>query len=68
MPGTPRRRGSTLSEIGTYFGRAVHSTVISAQKKIDGLMAHGGGLKLADRACSLEEAIRRVEAQLHTTC
>jgi chromosomal replication initiator protein len=55
---------AALSEIGTYFGRRSHSTVISAQKKIDGLMAHGGGLKLADRACSLEEAIRRVEAQL----
>ena len=26
-----------LSEIGSYFGRRSHSTVISAQKKIDGL-------------------------------
>ncbi len=52
-----------LSEIGNYFGKRTHSTVISAQKKIEGLMAAGGEKSRAE-TLSLEEAIRRVEAQL----
>ncbi len=32
---------AALSEIGYYFGRRSHSTVISAQKRIDGWMAAG---------------------------
>ena len=30
-----------LSEIGSYFGRRSHSTVISAQKKVEAWMADG---------------------------
>ena len=34
---------AALSEIGSYFGRRSHSTVISAQKKIESWMASGIG-------------------------
>jgi chromosomal replication initiator protein len=55
---------AALSEIGSYFGRRSHSTVISAQKKIETWMSQGSSLQLADRSCSLEETIRRVEENL----
>jgi chromosomal replication initiator protein len=53
-----------LTEIGSYFGKRSHSTVISAQKKIEGWMADSSTHKLADTALSLEETLRRVEAEL----
>jgi chromosomal replication initiator protein len=53
-----------LSEIGTYFGRRSHSTVISAHKKVEAWMSGGTSLRLADTALSLEESMRRVEEHL----
>lgn len=53
-----------LSEIGSYFGRRSHSTVISAQKKIEACMAQSSSLRLAEGSLSLEETIRRVEEHL----
>ena len=55
---------AALSEIGQYFGRRSHSTVIAAQKKINSLMASSAELVVAQRDCKLEEAIRRVEDNL----
>jgi len=52
---------AALSEIGHFFGRRSHSTVISAQKKVSSLMSKGAPLKLAERSWNLEEVIRRVE-------
>ena len=56
-----------LSEIGSYFGKRSHSTVISAQKKIEGLITSGQSQKRSDTSLSLEESIRRVEAQLRAS-
>jgi chromosomal replication initiator protein len=53
-----------LSEIGVYFGRRSHSTVISAQKKVAGWMADGAAVPLNHRSVSTEETIRRVEERL----
>ncbi|MCA9102052.1 MAG: chromosomal replication initiator protein DnaA [Planctomycetales bacterium] len=53
-----------LSEISGYFGRRSHSTAITAQKKVDQLMACRGTVHLGDRACGVEDAIRQVEAKL----
>ncbi len=53
-----------LSEIGGYFGRRSHSTVISAQKKIEDWMRSAAGSQWAQRSLSLEETIRRVEENL----
>ena len=55
---------AALSEIGHFFGRRSHSTVISAQKKIEGWMAQGSSLDLHGKSCNVEDAIRRVEENL----
>ena len=55
---------AALSEIGHYFGRRSHSTVIAAQKKVESWMAKGSPVQLADRSLQLEEVIRRVEQRL----
>jgi chromosomal replication initiator protein len=55
---------AALSEIGRYFGRRSHSTVISAQKQVEGWMAAGRPLDLAERSWKVEEAIRMVELRL----
>jgi len=55
---------AALSEIGTYFGRRRHSTVVSAQRRIEDWMAEGAQVEVADRMCSVDEAIRRIEQRL----
>ncbi len=52
---------AALSEIGRYFGRRSHSTVVSAQKRVDGWLARGATLELADRVWKVEEAVRQAE-------
>jgi chromosomal replication initiator protein len=55
---------AALAEIGCFFGRRSHSTVISAQRTVDGWIASGSRLTLADAEWGIEEAIRRVEEAL----
>ena len=55
---------AALSEIGDFFGRRSHSTVISAQKRVDGWMASGQPLHLSERTWQIDDAIREVERQL----
>jgi chromosomal replication initiator protein len=55
---------AALSEIGEFFGRRSHSTVISAQKRVDNWMAAGESLVLAERSWNVEDAIRQVEQKL----
>ena len=55
---------SALSEIGDYFGKRSHATVISAQKRITGWMASGDSMQMADRPCQVEDAVRRVEERM----
>ncbi len=57
---------SALGEISEFFGRRSHSTVISAQRKIDGMVSQGAEISVADRPCRVEEAIRKVELALRT--
>jgi len=52
---------AALTEIGCYFGRRSHSTVIAAQKAVGGWVAKGSQVVLADATWDVEEAIRRVE-------
>ena len=40
---------AALSEIGHFFGHRSHSTVVSAQKRVDGWMTSGRPLDLAER-------------------
>jgi chromosomal replication initiator protein len=55
---------AALSEIGYYFGRRSHSTVISAQKKVNAWMADRSGPDGADNGRNVEEAIRKIEQTL----
>jgi chromosomal replication initiator protein len=58
---------AALSEIGQFFGRRSHSTVISAQKSMTQLVAERGELQLGDKTYNAEDAIRRVEAKLRAS-
>jgi chromosomal replication initiator protein len=54
------------SEIGEYFGRRSHSTVISAHRRVEKLITENAQIGVADRTCNVEDAIRRVETRLRT--
>jgi chromosomal replication initiator protein len=55
-----------LAEIGEYFGRRSHSTVISAQKRVADLLSAQSEIDMTQSRCKVDEALRRVEAQLRT--
>ncbi len=55
---------SALSEISTYFGRRSHTTVISAQKRVDRWLADGHSIELADRTWNVGDAVQQVERVL----
>jgi chromosomal replication initiator protein len=55
---------AALSEIGSYFGRRSHSTVISAQKAVSKWLTEQAPLRLRDCTCTAEDAIRQVEAKM----
>ncbi|MCC6494151.1 MAG: chromosomal replication initiator protein DnaA [Pirellulales bacterium] len=57
---------AALSEIGDFFGRRSHSTVVSAQRKFDQLISRRGEIVVGNQACRVEEALRRIEAKLRT--
>ena len=50
-----------LSEIGQYFGRRTHSTVISAQSAWRIGSPCGTSLEMADRVWDVDDAVRQVE-------
>jgi chromosomal replication initiator protein len=55
---------AALSEIGQFFGRRSHSTVVSAQRRIEGWMTDGSAIRLAHRAMNVDEAVRQIERRL----
>ena len=55
---------SALSEIGDHFGRRTHSTVISAQRKVDYWVNDGQQLHLAGRDWTAQEALDEIEQRL----
>jgi chromosomal replication initiator protein len=55
---------AALSEIGHFFGRRSHSSVISAQKNVERWLRRQERLTLSQRSCDIEEAIRKVEETL----
>lgn len=55
---------SALEEISQFFGRRSHSTVISAQKKIERMVSRGEKISLGGGDCSVEDAIHRVQQAL----
>jgi chromosomal replication initiator protein len=57
---------AAFSEIGEYFGHRSHSTVISAERKVNRWVADGMKLKLGRGSWLVEEAIRRIETKIRT--
>ena len=55
---------AALSEIGHFFGRRSHSSVISAQKSVERWLRSQQRMTLSQRTCEVEEAIRKVEETL----
>ncbi|MCA9223227.1 MAG: ATP-binding protein [Planctomycetales bacterium] len=53
-------------EIGEYFGRRSHSTVISAQQKVEQWIASDSPIRGARGDWRIEEAVRRIEEKLRT--
>ncbi|MFN7813280.1 MAG: DnaA ATPase domain-containing protein [Planctomycetia bacterium] len=58
---------AALADIGGYFGRRSHSTVIAAEKAVNEWVAGRARVVLADAAWDVEEAIRRVEDLLRAS-
>jgi chromosomal replication initiator protein len=56
-----RHTRAALAEIGSYFGRRSHSTVVAAHKTVVGWITTKTPIVLAEAAWDVEEAIRRVE-------
>ncbi len=54
-----------LAEIGEFFGRRSHSTVVSAERKVNCWRSQGQMVRMLDSDCVAEEAIRQIEARLH---
>jgi chromosomal replication initiator protein len=54
------------SEIGHFFGRRSHSTVIAAHRRVEQMISSHAQIGLNDRSCHVEEAIRRLEQALRT--
>jgi chromosomal replication initiator protein len=55
-----------FSEISEFFGRRSHSTVISAEQKVNRWVGDGARLQLGPASWTIEEAIRRLETKLRT--
>ena len=53
-----------LREIGEFYGRTSHSTVISANRRVEKLISAGGTVHVGDRECSVEDALRKIESAL----
>jgi chromosomal replication initiator protein len=55
---------AAFSEIGEHFGHRSHSTVISANKKVESWLADDAKIQLGHADCGVRDVIRRVEARL----
>lgn len=55
---------SALSEIGQYFGGRTHSTVVSAQKKIDTWLEENVTMDCFDQSSPINEVIQKVERMI----
>ncbi len=57
---------AAYSEIGRYFGKRSHSTVISAQQKVTRWMSENAAVQLPNGECDVQAALHRIESQLRT--
>jgi chromosomal replication initiator protein len=54
------------SEIGEFFGRRSHSTVIAAHRRVERLLSTQSEIGIGDRPVRVEDAIRRLELAIRT--
>ena len=54
------------SEIGQFFGRRSHSTVIAAHRRVEKLIHTQAQIGVSNQSCGVEDAIRRVETAIRT--
>jgi chromosomal replication initiator protein len=54
------------SEIGQFFGRRSHSTVISAHRRVEKMITAQAQVGAGNGPCGVEDAIRRLETALRT--
>ncbi|MBX3411070.1 MAG: chromosomal replication initiator protein DnaA [Pirellulales bacterium] len=57
---------AALAEIGTYFGRRSHATVLSAQQKVNDWVSNRAPVTLSQRTWNADEAVRALEDRLRT--
>lgn len=62
---TRKLTSAAYSEIGRHFGGRNHSTVISAEKTVEGWMRDGAPVKIASDSWPVEEVLETIEEQLH---
>lgn len=55
---------AALSEIGEFFGHRSHSTVISAEKKVNRWRSDHSTVRILQNDCRVDEAIRQIETKL----
>lgn len=55
---------ANLSEIGRFFGKRSHATVISAQKRVEEWLSSGGRIPTGWGECSVQEALQEIERRL----
>ncbi len=55
---------AALAEIGHYFGRKSHTSVLGAKEKVDGWLKRQAQMATRCGHCSVAEAIRQVEQRL----
>jgi chromosomal replication initiator protein len=57
---------ASWGEIGEFYGRRSHSTVISAHRRVEKMITDRAQIGVADRTCNVEDAIRKLETALRT--
>jgi len=55
---------AALTEISEFFGRRSHSTVVSAQNKVDDWVVQGEHMQGTRRECKVEDVLTRLERVL----
>jgi len=58
---------AALSEIGHYFGHRSHSTVVSAQKRVDRWIADDAVLNLPEHSRTVSDAIQQLEQRIRVS-
>ncbi len=58
---------TAFNEIGDYFGGRNHSTVISAQRKVESMLEEQATIKIASQSWSLGEVIESLESRLQVS-